>query len=210
MARIHYDTAHRGRLLQRTVLGYLRQAFERFPVPLSEVTEIVVAGQHDDAGFCCSVSTCTRSGRSPIDSVTEHEMRAGRRQTTSLSVPAKKLRLPLHPDAVVHGLPIIGSHVGADAAAAFSRPDFTRVGRASRCSWTSAPTPSSSWATAIAIVAASCPAGPAFEGGGVLCGMPALDGAIERVAIGRGRGRLDTSSSGAAPPRVSVARDSSI
>jgi uncharacterized 2Fe-2S/4Fe-4S cluster protein (DUF4445 family) len=33
------------------------------------------------------------------------------------------------------------------------------------------------------ILAASCPAGPAFEGGAISCGMPALDGAIEKVAI---------------------------
>jgi uncharacterized 2Fe-2S/4Fe-4S cluster protein (DUF4445 family) len=33
------------------------------------------------------------------------------------------------------------------------------------------------------ILAASCPAGPAFEGGAISCGMPGLDGAIEDVAI---------------------------
>jgi uncharacterized 2Fe-2S/4Fe-4S cluster protein (DUF4445 family) len=33
------------------------------------------------------------------------------------------------------------------------------------------------------ILAASCPAGPAFEGGAIACGMPALDGAIEEVTI---------------------------
>jgi uncharacterized 2Fe-2S/4Fe-4S cluster protein (DUF4445 family) len=33
------------------------------------------------------------------------------------------------------------------------------------------------------ILAASCPAGPAFEGGAIRCGMPALDGAIEDVEI---------------------------
>jgi uncharacterized 2Fe-2S/4Fe-4S cluster protein (DUF4445 family) len=33
------------------------------------------------------------------------------------------------------------------------------------------------------IVAASCPAGPAFEGGAISCGMPALDGAIEDVVL---------------------------
>jgi uncharacterized 2Fe-2S/4Fe-4S cluster protein (DUF4445 family) len=32
-------------------------------------------------------------------------------------------------------------------------------------------------------LAASCPAGPAFEGGAIACGMPALDGAIEDVRI---------------------------
>jgi uncharacterized 2Fe-2S/4Fe-4S cluster protein (DUF4445 family) len=31
------------------------------------------------------------------------------------------------------------------------------------------------------ILAASCPAGPAFEGGKIACGMPGLPGAIERV-----------------------------
>src|SRR6266481_6929471 len=33
------------------------------------------------------------------------------------------------------------------------------------------------------ILAASCPAGPAFEGGAIACGMPALDGAIEDVSM---------------------------
>jgi uncharacterized 2Fe-2S/4Fe-4S cluster protein (DUF4445 family) len=33
------------------------------------------------------------------------------------------------------------------------------------------------------ILSASCPAGPAFEGGAIACGMPALEGAIEDVAI---------------------------
>jgi len=33
------------------------------------------------------------------------------------------------------------------------------------------------------ILAASCPAGPAFEGGKILCGMPGLPGAIEKVRI---------------------------
>ena len=33
------------------------------------------------------------------------------------------------------------------------------------------------------IFAASCPAGPAFEGGAISCGMPGLPGAIEKVSI---------------------------
>jgi uncharacterized 2Fe-2S/4Fe-4S cluster protein (DUF4445 family) len=33
------------------------------------------------------------------------------------------------------------------------------------------------------ILAASCPAGPAFEGGAIACGMPALDGAVEDVTM---------------------------
>jgi uncharacterized 2Fe-2S/4Fe-4S cluster protein (DUF4445 family) len=33
------------------------------------------------------------------------------------------------------------------------------------------------------IFAASCPAGPAFEGGAIACGMPGLPGAIEKIKI---------------------------
>ena len=33
------------------------------------------------------------------------------------------------------------------------------------------------------ILAASCPAGPAFEGGKISCGMPGLPGAIEKVTL---------------------------
>jgi uncharacterized 2Fe-2S/4Fe-4S cluster protein (DUF4445 family) len=33
------------------------------------------------------------------------------------------------------------------------------------------------------ILAASCPAGPAFEGGAIACGMPGLEGAIEDISL---------------------------
>ena len=41
------------------------------------------------------------------------------------------------------------------------------------------------------ILAASCPAGPAFEGGAITCGMPALDGAIEEMLDSNGPYVLD-------------------
>jgi len=40
-------------------------------------------------------------------------------------------------------------------------------------------------------MAASCPAGPAFEGNGICCGMPALAGAIERMHL-RDDGSIET------------------
>ncbi|MCB9997487.1 MAG: DUF4445 domain-containing protein [Methylobacteriaceae bacterium] len=42
------------------------------------------------------------------------------------------------------------------------------------------------------IVSASCPSGPALEGGHISCGMRAADGAIERVTIENGRLRIAT------------------
>ncbi|NIS29498.1 MAG: ferredoxin, partial [Actinobacteria bacterium] len=56
-------------------------------------------------------------GQLPYRSITEHELEAGDRSTTSLEIGARRLRLPVHPEAHVYGLPLLGSHVGADAAA---------------------------------------------------------------------------------------------
>jgi uncharacterized 2Fe-2S/4Fe-4S cluster protein (DUF4445 family) len=82
----------------------------------------------------------------------------------------------------VYGAPVVSGHVGADAAACMLAIDLANeprlvalmdigtnteliVGNRDR------------------ILAASCPAGPAFEGGAIACGMPALDGAIDTVRI---------------------------
>jgi uncharacterized 2Fe-2S/4Fe-4S cluster protein (DUF4445 family) len=49
------------------------------------------------------------------------------------------------------------------------------------------------------MLAASCPAGPAFEGGAIACGMPGLEGAIDSVTI-RDDGTIHFSSIGDVPP----------
>jgi uncharacterized 2Fe-2S/4Fe-4S cluster protein (DUF4445 family) len=182
MARIRYDGEHKGKLLQRTLLGYLTHAIEGLPCDPLTIYELVVAGNPTmrDLFFGLNVGPI---GQMPYQSVTEEAFRAGRSPTTSLASTGERLRLPVHPAARVYGLPLIGSHVGADAAACalatglFESAEVTAlldigtnteviVGNRDR------------------VLAASCPAGPAFEGGGVACGMPALEGAIERVYIG--------------------------
>lgn len=181
MARIHYDTHHKGRLLQRTLLGYIGQAIRRFPVPPEGVHEMIVAANTTmrDIFFGLDVSSI---GQKPYRSLTEHELLGGARSTTALTAKAKKLKLPINPDAAVYGLPLLGSHVGADAAAC-----LLATGMAGRSEVSVLMDIGTNTELIMGncdrIVAASCPAGPAFEGGGVLCGMPALDGAIERVAI---------------------------
>lgn len=181
LARIHYDGTHRGRLLQRTLLGYLARAIAALPVDSGTIYEMVVAGNATmrDLLFGLDVQAL---GVLPFQSATEAAMRSGRATTTSLSVTAGKLRLPAHPAARVYGLPLVGSHVGADAAAcllATGLADGTRLGALLDIGTN----------TEVflggrnRLLAASCPAGPAFEGGGVTCGMPALDGAIERVRL---------------------------
>lgn len=181
LARIRFDGEQKGRLLQRTLLGYLSHALVALPCEPGSIYELVVAGNPTmrDLFFGLDVGPI---GQMPYRSTTEEAFHAGRVASTSLAVAARRLRLPIHPEARVYGLPLIGSHVGADAAACLLATGLADseevaaildigtnteliVGNRRR------------------LFAASCPAGPAFEGGGVVCGMPALEGAIERVHL---------------------------
>ena len=162
----------------------------------TSVTQIVVAGNPTmrDILFGLDVQGL---GQRPYRSGVEADFRAGRRATTTLEAPARQLGLHLNPRARVVGLPIIGSHVGADTVAcllAIGMADTERpvmlvdvgtntevvVGHRGR------------------LIAASCPAGPAFEGGLIAHGMPAYDGAIESLAWEDGEFSFHTI--GDAPP----------
>jgi len=181
MSRIHYDDVHGGKLLMRTLSGYLSHVIQAFPVDPLTIYEMVVVGNSTmrDIFFRQSVHSI---GQSPYQSITEIEMAEGKRTSTVLVDNGKRCLLPIHPRARVYGGPIISGHVGADAAACMLAVDIiheTRrvavmdigtnteliVGNKDR------------------ILAASCPAGPAFEGGAIACGMPGLEGAIEDVRI---------------------------
>ena len=95
------------------------------------IYEMVVAGNSTmrDLFFRLNVYSI---GQSPYRSITELEMAEGKRTTTSLSESAKKLLLPIHPQARVYGLPIISGHVGADAAACMLAVDLANEERTRR------------------------------------------------------------------------------
>jgi uncharacterized 2Fe-2S/4Fe-4S cluster protein (DUF4445 family) len=181
MARIQYDTDNPGQLLMRTLAGYLSHVIEGFPIDRHSIYELVVVGNSTmrDLFFRQNVYSI---GQTPYQSITEIEMIEGKRGSTSLIQTGKRSLLPIHPEAKVWGAPIISGHVGADAAACMLAVDLAHeeqlvaimdigtnteliVGNRHR------------------ILAASCPAGPAFEGGAISCGMPGLAGAIENVVI---------------------------
>jgi len=181
MARIRYDGEHGGRLLQRTLLGYLSRAITALPAEGDTIYEVVVVGNPTmrDLFFGLDVQGI---GVIPYRSTTEAAYREGRAGTTSISIGAKRLRLPVHPKARVYGLPVIGSHVGADAAACLLATGIAEREEVSAVFDIGTNT-EVIMGNRHRLIAASCPAGPAFEGGGVTYGMPALDGAIERVGI---------------------------
>jgi len=181
MSRIHYDVTHHGRLLMRTLAGYLRHAIEEFPVDPKNIYEMVVVGNSTmrDLFFRQSVYSI---GQSPYRSITEIEMMEGRRSSTSLITTGLRSLLPIHPRARVYGAPIISGHVGADAAACMLAANLAREGRLVAIMDIGTNT-ELIVGNRHRILAASCPAGPAFEGGSISCGMPALDGAIEDVTL---------------------------
>jgi len=90
--------------------------------------------------------------------------------------------LPAAPQARVWGAPVISGHVGADAAACMLAVDLANEKRLVAIMDIGTNT-EVILGNRDRILAASCPAGPAFEGGAITCGMPALEGAIEDVAI---------------------------
>jgi uncharacterized 2Fe-2S/4Fe-4S cluster protein (DUF4445 family) len=180
MSRIAYDTAHRGKLLARTLVGYLTHAIEEFPIDPKTIYEMVVVGNSTMRDLFFWQNTYS-IGQNPYRSITEIEMAEGKRATTSLTQTGRRSLLPIHPKARVYGAPIISGHVGADAAACMLAIDLAHEERLVAIMDIGTNT-ELILGNRNRILAASCPAGPAFEGGAISCGLPALDGAIEDVA----------------------------
>ena len=187
--RITYDRTHRL-LLQRVLVSHLNAAIAELPCARADILEVVVAGNPTmrDLFFGLDVQPI---GLSPFLSVTETEFRAGHRTATSLDVPAAELGLEINPSGRVYGLPLVACHVGADAAAGMLVSDI----------WSSdAPVLFLDIGTNTEVLlgnrhrvlAASSPAGPAFEGAGVTFGMPGLEGAIESIRLEDGTARWST------------------
>jgi uncharacterized 2Fe-2S/4Fe-4S cluster protein (DUF4445 family) len=181
MARIHFDTHDKSKLLQRTLAGYLSHVIEEFPVDPQTIYELVIAGNSTmrDIFFRLNVHSI---GQSPYRSITELELEEGKRTTTSVSESAGRLGIPIHAKARVYGLPIVSGHVGADAAACMLAVDLANEERIVAVMDIGTNT-ELILGNKDKIFAASCPAGPAFEGGAIACGMPGLPGAIEKVKI---------------------------
>jgi uncharacterized 2Fe-2S/4Fe-4S cluster protein (DUF4445 family) len=100
-----------------------------------------------------------------------------------LAVPAAEVGLNIHPHGYVQTLPALGAYVGADILAGVLATNIARdeklrvfvdvgtngeivIGNAERT------------------LATAAPAGPAFEGSQIKCGMRATEGAIEGVQLG--------------------------
>jgi len=184
MYRISFDGIHPGELRRAIVRSINRQIefwCDKFSFARQCIYEIVIAGNSTmrDLLFRIDIQSI---GQKPYKSLIELEVLDGNRDHTSISSSAKNLGLRINPKGRAYGLPIIASHVGGDAAA-----DLCAVGLDKNTPQTILLVDVGTNTEVIGIkkgrmVAASCPAGPAFEGGTVSHGMPGYEGAIESIS----------------------------
>lgn len=183
MNRISYDAGpYKGELHKAAIHAInheLTAACRELHIPRHALYEMVVAGNSTmrDLFFNLDVQSI---GQRPYKSLTEHEYRSGLRNTTAVTALAHKLGLLMHPKARIYGPPLIASHVGADTAAALLAIDFESLKDPFLLVDIGTNTEVVAGANG-RYVAASCPAGPAFEGGLIEYGMPGCDGAIEAL-----------------------------
>jgi len=158
-------------------LELCRKAGRRPPT----IYEIVVAGNSTmrDILFGLSVQSI---GEMPYKSLTEHQYLAGQRPHTGLWVDSRALGLRANRQAKVYGIPLVASHVGADAVAGLETVRLGEEGRTEMLVDMGTNT-EVILSRSGRLWAASCPAGPAFEGGLVTYGMRAYDGAIESIRL---------------------------
>ena len=105
----------------------------------------------------------------------------------AMDVKARDLDLTACPGAYVHMAPNIGGFVGSDHVTALHRHASALAGQATTLVMDIGTNTEISLIHRGDILSASCPSGPALEGGHISCGMRAAEGAIERVTVADGR-----------------------
>jgi uncharacterized 2Fe-2S/4Fe-4S cluster protein (DUF4445 family) len=206
IGRISYDAERPGELrkaLRRALNHELGRIYAEHGLDRHDVLEVVVVGNATMRDLFFGLDAAP-IGRLPFRSVTETAWRAGEAPTTSVVRLAHELGILVHPRARIWGAPLVACHVGADAAADLLPAGFL--------DGDGGPTPARpamlvdvGTNTEVVItdgrrvLAASSPAGPAFEGGFVRYGMAATEGAIEAARLD-GDGRWDVRTIGDAEP----------
>lgn len=193
MNRISYDERVPGELrkaLIRALNQEIRSLCRELGIDRRVIYEAVVVGNATmrDMFFGLDVSPI---GQKPYKSSVELEYLAGVRDGTAILERAHRVGLWMHPQGRVYGGPLIASHVGADVAA-----DLAAIGAEGLTGTWMLVDVGTNTEVVVSdgsrIVAASCPAGPAFEGGLVAYGMPGAEGAIERARLQDGTWRIET------------------
>jgi uncharacterized 2Fe-2S/4Fe-4S cluster protein (DUF4445 family) len=100
-----------------------------------------------------------------------------------MDVKARELGLAVCPGAYVHVAPAVGGFVGGDHVTALLATQHLWAGDKTSLVMDIGTNTEISLIHQGQILSASCPSGPALEGGHISCGMRAAEGAIERVGL---------------------------
>ena len=185
MHRISYDSGEFHGELQQVILSAINfeigDMCRRLKIRRRHIYDMVVVGNSTmrDIFFGIDVQSI---GEKPYKSLTEFELDSGTRDSTSITVNSKELGLRIFPAANVYSGPIVRGHVGADVAA-----DLLAIGMDQQEDSLMLIDVGTNTEVIVGnkdyMLAASCPAGPAFEGGQVTYGMPGYEGAVEKVKL---------------------------
>ena len=194
MNRISYDRGRNRGELRLAIIAAINfeigELAREVDAHRRQIYEVVMVGNTTmrDLAFGVNVQSV---GEKPYKSKVELEYEEGHRTGTALESNAQAAGLRVFPKAHVYGGPLIGCHVGADIAAA-----LLAIGMDEQEEPVMLVDIGTNTEVVIGnrhgMVAASCPAGPAFEGGEVTFGMPGYDGAVESVRIRDGNAEVTT------------------
>ena len=202
MNRISYDGGPDSGELQSVIISAINfeigEMVRVLKIRRRQIFEIVAVGNTTmrDLFFGIDVQSI---GTRPYKSLIEEEFKVGERVNTALTTSASELGLRIHPKATAYGGPLIASHIGADTAA-----DLLALGIEDQVEPVILVDVGTNTEVVIGnrekLFAASCPAGPAFEGGQVTYGMPGYDGAVEKIVINDQGSVVSKDVIGDAPP----------
>ena len=185
MNRISYETGNfRGELqavLVSSINYEIGEMVRALKIRRRQIVEFVAVGNTTmrDMLFGIDVEPI---GTRPYKSHIELDYLERKRDGTALNVAAHELGIRINPNANVYSGPLIASHIGSDVAA-----DLLTIGIDEEDELVMLVDIGTNTEIIAGnrhqLHAASCPAGPAFEGGNVTYAMPGYDGAVERVTI---------------------------
>ena len=185
MHRISYETGNFRGELQAVLISSINyeigEMVRSLKIRRRQIVEFVAVGNTTmrDMLFGIDVEPI---GTRPYKSHIELEYLDNKRDATALNVPAHEIGIRINPNANVYSGPLIASHIGSDVAA-----DLLTIGIDEEDEMVMLVDIGTNTEIIAGnrhqLHAASCPAGPAFEGGNVTYAMPGYDGAVERVEI---------------------------
>jgi uncharacterized 2Fe-2S/4Fe-4S cluster protein (DUF4445 family) len=98
---------------------------------------------------------------------------------------AKEIGLAMNPEARIYLAPSVGSYVGGDITAGILCTPILKTADTISLFLDAGTNGELVIGNKDWLMTCACSAGPAFEGGGIRCGMPASEGAIETIELGK-------------------------